>query len=245
MAFGRTSLGSSAASGGRALGGGGQRPLSDINMTPLIDVMLVLLVIFIITAPLMASSLKLDLPKAAGAAGSDAPAFITLAIDAEGRLFVGEKRLDAAQEQAHIAQHLRGAARPGHRSAAARRRAGALRPRRPADRLGAGSRPDAHRLRHRSARRQVICSAAGRPSCRPSMSLDTELAALRQPLLRFALMQLRNAAAAEDVVSETMLAILEKPASFEGRSSLRTYATGVLKFKIIDLLRRQGREVCI
>ena len=62
MAFGRTSLGSSA-SGGRATGAGGQRPLSDINVTPLVDVMLVLLVIFIITAPLMASSIKLDLPQ--------------------------------------------------------------------------------------------------------------------------------------------------------------------------------------
>lgn len=77
------------------------------------------------------------------------------------------------------------------------------------------------------------------------MSLEAELAALRLPLLRFAQMQLRNPAVAEDVVSETMLAILEKPAGFEGRSSLRTYATGVLKFKIIDALRRQGREVCI
>ena len=76
-------------------------------------------------------------------------------------------------------------------------------------------------------------------------SLDAQLAALRQPLLRFALMQLRNAAVAEDVVSETMLAILEKPDGFEGRSTLRTYATGVLKFKIIDVLRRQGREVAI
>ena len=77
------------------------------------------------------------------------------------------------------------------------------------------------------------------------MSLESELAALHQPLMRFAKMQLRNDAMAEDVVSETMLAILEKPDNFEGRSTLRTYATGILKFKIIDLLRKRGREVHI
>lgn len=77
------------------------------------------------------------------------------------------------------------------------------------------------------------------------MSLETELAALHQPLLRFAQLQLRNHSMAEDVVSETLLALLEKPEGFEGRSSLRTYATGILKFKIIDLLRKRGREVHI
>jgi RNA polymerase sigma-70 factor (ECF subfamily) len=77
------------------------------------------------------------------------------------------------------------------------------------------------------------------------MSIETELAALHQPLLRFAQLQLRNEAMAEDVVSETFLAILEKPDNFEGRSSLRTYATGILKFKIIDVLRKRGREVHI
>ena len=56
---------------------------------------------------------------------------------------------------------------------------------------------------------------------------ESEFVALRQPLLRFAKLQLRNDAAAEDVVSETILAILEKPDNFEGRSSLRTYATGL------------------
>ena len=45
-------------------------PMSDINMTPLIDVMLVLLVIFMITAPLMSASLKLDLPKTEAATAS-------------------------------------------------------------------------------------------------------------------------------------------------------------------------------
>jgi RNA polymerase sigma-70 factor, ECF subfamily len=76
-------------------------------------------------------------------------------------------------------------------------------------------------------------------------TLESQLAALREPLLRFARLQLRNDALAEDVVSETLLAILEKPDGFAGRSSLRTYATGILKFKIIDVLRRRGREVHI
>ena len=70
-------------------------PMSDINMTPLIDVMLVLLVIFIITAPLMTSSLKLDLPKTDNATPTHAPAFIALAIDAEGKLYFGDEALGA------------------------------------------------------------------------------------------------------------------------------------------------------
>ena len=77
------------------------------------------------------------------------------------------------------------------------------------------------------------------------MSLESELAELHKPLLRFAQLQLRNDSMAEDVVSETLLAILEKPDNFEGRSTLRTYATGILKFKIIDVLRKRGREVHI
>ena len=67
--------------------------MSEINMTPLIDVMLVLLVIFIITAPLMTSSLKLDLPKTDAATPTSAPAFIALAIDADGKLFFGDEAL--------------------------------------------------------------------------------------------------------------------------------------------------------
>jgi biopolymer transport protein ExbD/biopolymer transport protein TolR len=69
------------------------KPMSDINMTPLIDVMLVLLVIFIITAPLMTSSLKLDLPKAEGTQPGSAPSFISLAVDAQGDLFYGDEKL--------------------------------------------------------------------------------------------------------------------------------------------------------
>ena len=74
----------------------GSQPMSEINMTPLIDVMLVLQVIFIIAAPLMTSSLKLELPKADAGTATDAPAFITVALNAEGQLFLGElKATDA------------------------------------------------------------------------------------------------------------------------------------------------------
>ena len=75
----------------------GPSPMSDINMTPLIDVMLVLLVIFIITAPLMTSSLKLDLPKSDAATPQAAPSFIALAIDANGSLFFGDEALTREQ----------------------------------------------------------------------------------------------------------------------------------------------------
>jgi len=73
----------------------GAQPMSDINMTPLIDVMLVLLVIFMITAPLMTSSLKLDLPKTDAAQPSDTPQFISVALDREGRYFFGDEALAA------------------------------------------------------------------------------------------------------------------------------------------------------
>ena len=85
----------------------GSQPMSEINMTPLIDVMLVLLVIFIITAPLMTSSLKLDLPKAEGAAAGTPPAFVALALDAQGQLFLGEEPADRQR----LVQRAREAAR--------------------------------------------------------------------------------------------------------------------------------------
>ncbi len=75
----------------------GPSPMSDINMTPLIDVMLVLLVIFIITAPLMTSSLKLDLPKTDAATPTAAPSFIAVSIDSSGKLFFGDDPLTREQ----------------------------------------------------------------------------------------------------------------------------------------------------
>ena len=79
-------------------------PMSDINMTPLIDVMLVLLVIFMITAPLMSSSLKLDLPKTDAAQPSDSPQFIAVAIDPQGRFYLGDEVVDAAAFAARVTE---------------------------------------------------------------------------------------------------------------------------------------------
>ena len=64
----------------------------------------------------------------------------------------------------------------------------------------------------------------------------------RPYLLRYARLQLRDAATAEDVVQETLLAALAGEAGFAGRSNLRTWLTGILKHKIIDAVRRQARE---
>ena len=69
----------------------GSEPMSEINVTPMVDVMLVLLVIFILTAPLMASSIKLDLPKTDAAKASEAPTFVTLVVDKTGQVFLNDK----------------------------------------------------------------------------------------------------------------------------------------------------------
>jgi RNA polymerase sigma-70 factor (ECF subfamily) len=69
-----------------------------------------------------------------------------------------------------------------------------------------------------------------------------QLEALRPYLLRFASLQLRDAAAAEDAVQEALLAALAGEASFAGRANLRTWLTGILKHKIVDIVRRQARE---
>jgi len=66
------------------------QPMSDINMTPLIDVMLVLLVIFMIAAPLMTSSLKMDLPKVTAARNNDGAAALALGITADGQFHLGD-----------------------------------------------------------------------------------------------------------------------------------------------------------
>ena len=76
-------------------------------------------------------------------------------------------------------------------------------------------------------------------------SFEQQVAASRGYLLKFARLQLRNDAWAEDAVSETLLAAISRPQGFEQRSQLKTWLVGILKHKIIDALRHNSREVCL
>ena len=69
---------------GMSIGGGDDEPMMDINMTPLIDVMLVLLIMFIITIPVRTHAVKLDMPRATNAPSSAEPIVINLEIDFDG-----------------------------------------------------------------------------------------------------------------------------------------------------------------
>jgi biopolymer transport protein ExbD len=70
-------------------------PMAEINVTPLVDVTLVLLVVFIIAAPLLTYAIKLDLPAAQAEPAGPAPAAIDVSIDAAGKLFWNGTAVDA------------------------------------------------------------------------------------------------------------------------------------------------------
>jgi biopolymer transport protein ExbD len=76
---------------------GPMRPMAEINTTPLVDVMLVLLVIFIITAPLLTHAIRLDLPSAQAPVSAQTPETVTVSIDANGALFWNDAPLADVQ----------------------------------------------------------------------------------------------------------------------------------------------------
>jgi biopolymer transport protein TolR len=90
--------------GGSAQGGGGRRrrarrsaPIADINMTPFIDVMLVLLIIFMVTAPLLTAGVPIDLPKTgAGQLNVDQKP-VTISINDKAQIFLGEDQIALAE----------------------------------------------------------------------------------------------------------------------------------------------------
>lgn len=76
------------------LGQGDEQPMAEINTTPLVDVMLVLLIIFMVTAPLFTHSVKIDLPRAQSELNAEKPDTISLAIDAAGRVYWNNDAID-------------------------------------------------------------------------------------------------------------------------------------------------------
>jgi len=74
-------------------------------------------------------------------------------------------------------------------------------------------------------------------------SPDEHIAALRPKLVAFARLQLRDNTAAEDTVQDTLVTALEKQDTFAGRSAFETWVFGILKNKILERLRQQGRYV--
>lgn len=74
--------------------GDGDDVVSEINVTPLVDVMLVLLVVFIVTAPLLSNAVKVNLPKTATTAPPEQPKALTLSVDEHGKVFVDKQEVD-------------------------------------------------------------------------------------------------------------------------------------------------------
>jgi biopolymer transport protein ExbD len=70
------------------------QPLAEINVTPMVDVMLVLLVIFMVTAPLLTVGVPLDLPKTQAAAISDPKPPVILSLNRVGEMFIGDERIE-------------------------------------------------------------------------------------------------------------------------------------------------------
>ena len=77
-------------------------PMSEINVTPMVDVMLVLLIIFMITAPLITHKIAIDLPQAAAVKNPDKPDIVTLSIDASGKLFWNDQPVTADEWKVRV-----------------------------------------------------------------------------------------------------------------------------------------------
>jgi biopolymer transport protein ExbD len=78
--------------------------MNEINMTPLVDVMLVLLIIFMVTIPVMRHAVKIDLPHASSQKENTKPAQVTVSIDAGGNVMWNDRKVDEAALSAKIAE---------------------------------------------------------------------------------------------------------------------------------------------
>jgi biopolymer transport protein ExbD/biopolymer transport protein TolR len=91
MALSSPSLGRSATGGL-----GSHRPLAEINVTPLVDVMLVLLIVFMVTAPMLAQGLKVDLPQAKAAQVVNPKDPIVVSVTGDGKVAIGTETMDTS-----------------------------------------------------------------------------------------------------------------------------------------------------
>ena len=77
-------------------------PTAEINMTPLVDVMLVLLIIFIITAPLMTHSVPVELPRASSSPTPEKPMTLQVSITADNTVYIGSEKIPATELEARF-----------------------------------------------------------------------------------------------------------------------------------------------
>jgi biopolymer transport protein TolR len=82
--------------GGNGRRNGRYRPMAEINVTPMVDVMLVLLIIFMVTAPLLTSAVNVDLPKATASAAPQDDKPLTVSVNAQGQVFLQEEEIQVA-----------------------------------------------------------------------------------------------------------------------------------------------------
>jgi biopolymer transport protein ExbD len=77
-------------------------PLAEINVTPMVDVMLVLLVIFMVTAPLLTVGVPLDLPKTRAAAIAEPKPPVILSLNRDGEVFIGDERVEPSELEGRL-----------------------------------------------------------------------------------------------------------------------------------------------
>ena len=143
---------------GKLPGESDDQPLCEINMIPMIDVMLVLLIVFMITAPLLTNAVKLELPEASSQANQPRQEDVVLSIDGAGKIYWNAKEVDEATLLTRMSEA--GQAR-GSRDPAAHRQARGVRRHRPGDGPGLPAGPAQDRLRQ-PARGRVTATQRAR-----------------------------------------------------------------------------------
>ena len=92
---------------------GRRTPMAEINVTPMVDVMLVLLIIFMVTAPLLVTGVQVDLPESKAAALEQDQRPVSISMDAQGQVFVDDVPMPEGGLSVRLADIARGSTEPG------------------------------------------------------------------------------------------------------------------------------------